>query len=48
MPAKGRITTMANQDMKAATGFYSSFIASLKWIVPLLAVITLLIVIIIS
>ena len=39
---------MANQDMKAATGFYSSFIASLKWIVPLLAVITLLIVIIIS
>ena len=40
---------MANpQDMKAANGTYSSFIASLKWIVPLIAVIAFLVVLLIS
>lgn len=35
-------------DMKAHSKTYSSFIAMLKWVLPLLAVITLLIVIAIS
>ncbi|MEO0062954.1 MAG: hypothetical protein RLZZ08_1514 [Pseudomonadota bacterium] len=35
-------------DMKAAAGTYESFIATLKWTVPLLAVIVALIVIIIA
>ena len=35
-------------DMDKAAKTYGSFIGSLKWIVPLLAVITLLIVILIS
>ena len=39
---------MAANDMKAAKSTYSSFIASLKWIVPLLAVITLFVVILIA
>ena len=40
---------MANpHDMKAANGTYSSFIGSLKWIIPMLAAITLFIVILIS
>ena len=49
MPIKGQTTEMANpQDMKAANNMYSSFIGSLKWIVPLLAAITLFVVILIS
>ncbi len=40
---------MANpHDMNAAQGTYSSFIGMLKWSVPLLAVITLVVVILIS
>ena len=40
---------MANpHDMKAANGMYSSFIGSLKWITPLIAVIALIVVILIS
>lgn len=35
-------------DMKAAERTYGSFVGSLKWIVPLLAVATLLIILIIS
>ena len=35
-------------DMKAANGTYASFIATLKWAVPLIAVITLFVVILIS
>jgi len=35
-------------DLKAAEGMYSSFISTLKWSVPLLAVITLFVVILIS
>ena len=35
-------------DMKAHSGTYASFIASLKWILPLLAAITALIVFIIA
>lgn len=35
-------------DMKAAEQTYGSFIGSLKWVVPLMAVVTLLIIIIIS
>ncbi|MXO57523.1 aa3-type cytochrome c oxidase subunit IV [Pontixanthobacter gangjinensis] len=35
-------------DMKAAEKTYNSFIASLKWSVPLLAVITLIVVILIA
>ena len=40
--------SMASQDMKSANKTYEGFIASLKWAVPLLAIITLLIVIIIA
>ncbi|MEP2737154.1 MAG: hypothetical protein ABJP34_12760 [Erythrobacter sp.] len=39
---------MASQDMKSAKSTYDSFIATLKWSVPLLAVITLLIVVLIA
>ncbi|WP_269429531.1 hypothetical protein [Aurantiacibacter marinus] len=35
-------------NMKAAEGMYASFISTLKWSVPLLAVITLFVVILIS
>ncbi len=35
-------------DMKAATGTYSSFISTLKWSVPLLAVITFIVVLLIA
>ncbi|MXO84799.1 aa3-type cytochrome c oxidase subunit IV [Altererythrobacter aurantiacus] len=35
-------------DMKAASKTYSGFIASLKWAVPLIALIALIVVIIIS
>lgn len=35
-------------DMKAAERTYGSFIGSLKWIVPLMAVAALLVIIIIS
>lgn len=36
------------QDMKAAEGMYSGFIGALKWIVPLLAVITLIVIVLIA
>ena len=39
---------MATNDMKSANRMYGSFISSLKWIVPLLSVVTLLIVILIA
>jgi len=39
---------MAANDMNAARSTYSSFIASLKWILPLLAVITFLVIILIA
>ncbi|ANU07513.1 hypothetical protein A6F65_01206 [Paraurantiacibacter namhicola] len=39
---------MSTNDMKAASKTYGSFIASLKWIVPLLAVITAFVVILIA
>jgi hypothetical protein len=35
-------------DMKAAERMYDSFIATLKWTVPLLAIVAMLVVIIIS
>lgn len=35
-------------DMDKASRTYGSFVGSLKWIVPLLAVITLLIIVLIS
>ena len=35
-------------DMKAANGTYSSFIATLKWAVPLIALIALFVVILIA
>lgn len=35
-------------DMKAARGTYDSFIATLKWSVPLIALITLVVVILIA
>lgn len=35
-------------DMKAAEKMYSGFISSLKWILPVLAVITALVIIVIS
>lgn len=39
---------MAANDMKSAEKTYSSFIASLKWAVPLLAIITLLVIMLIA
>ena len=39
---------MASQDMKAAEQTYSGFITMLKWSVPALALITLLIIVLIS
>ena len=39
---------MASQDMKAAEKTYGSFIGMLKWTVPLLAIITLIIIAIIA
>ncbi|MCB2085239.1 MAG: aa3-type cytochrome c oxidase subunit IV [Sphingomonadaceae bacterium] len=39
---------MSANDMKAAQKTYDGFIASLKWTVPLTAIITLLIVIMIA
>jgi hypothetical protein len=39
---------MAKQNMEAARSTYDSFIASLKWSVPLVAIITLLVVIMIA
>ncbi|MGB3167841.1 MAG: hypothetical protein WBA68_13810 [Alteraurantiacibacter sp.] len=40
---------MANpHDMKEANGFYSSFIGTLKWTVPLILAITALVVFLIS
>ncbi|MGB7373091.1 aa3-type cytochrome c oxidase subunit IV [Pontixanthobacter sp.] len=38
----------AENDMKAAKSTYDSFIANLKWSVPLIAVITLIVVIVIA
>ena len=37
-----------SQDMKAARGTYDSFIGALKWIVPLVAAIALLVIFLIS
>jgi len=37
-----------SQDMKAAEATYSSFISMLKWAVPLLAVITFIVVLLIA
>lgn len=39
---------MASQDMKSANKTYESFIASLKWSVPLIALIALIVVIVIA
>ncbi|WP_423142712.1 aa3-type cytochrome c oxidase subunit IV [Parablastomonas sp. CN1-191] len=39
---------MAGNDIKAANATYESFIGMLKWTVPLLAVIALVVVLIIS
>ncbi len=39
---------MSSQDMKSANSTYDSFIATLKWSVPLLAVITAIVVIVIA
>lgn len=36
------------QDMKAAEATYSSFIGALKWTVPLIAVLTAIVVVLIS
>lgn len=41
-------SAMAANDMKSAEKTYSSFIASLKWAVPLLAIITLLVIMLIA
>jgi len=39
---------MASNDMKSANATYDSFIATLKWAVPLLAVLTAIIVVVIA
>lgn len=39
---------MASQDMKSANKTYDSFITSLKWSVPLIALIALIVVIVIA
>lgn len=39
---------MSANDMKAAEQTYGSFVGSLKWIVPVLALATLLIVVVIA
>lgn len=39
---------MASNDMKSANATYDSFIATLKWAVPLLAVIAALVIIVIA
>ena len=39
---------MSTNDMKSAEKTYSAFIDNLKWIVPVLCVITLLVILIIS
>ena len=39
---------MASQDMKSANKTYDGFIGMLKWAVPLIAVIALVVVILIS
>lgn len=38
----------SSHDMNSANKMYSGFIASLKWVVPLLAVITFLVILIIA
>lgn len=40
--------TRMKEDLKAATKTYGGFIASLKWSVPLIAVLTFLVIIMIS
>jgi len=37
-----------SHDMKSAQGTYSSFIGMLKWTVPLIAIITLVVVLLIA
>lgn len=39
---------MASQDMKSANKTYGSFIGALKWSVPLIALIALIVVILIA
>ncbi|MEL7446799.1 MAG: hypothetical protein AAGK02_13485 [Pseudomonadota bacterium] len=39
---------MADQDIEESQELYSGFIGSLKWIVPLIAVITLFVVMLIA
>ena len=39
---------MSTNDMKAASGFYASFISMLKWVVPLILAIAFIVVILIS
>ena len=39
---------MATNDIKTANRTYGSFISSLKWIVPLLCVVTLIVVVLIA
>ena len=39
---------MATNDMKAANKTYSGFMGALKWIVPLIALITLIVVVVIA
>jgi hypothetical protein len=44
----GEYMASPHTDMKSATKTYDRFIASLKWVVPLLAIVTLVIVILIA
>jgi hypothetical protein len=39
---------MASQDMKAAESTYGSFISLLKWTIPFIALITMIVVILIA
>ena len=39
---------MAGNNMESANSFYSSFIASLKWTVPLIVAITFIVVVLIA
>ncbi len=45
---KVKIAMASGNDMKAHAGTYDSFIALLKWTVPILAVIGLLVILLIS
>lgn len=45
---KGRHEMSNHQDMKAAQSTYENFISTLKWAVPLVAILTFIIILIIS